>query len=421
MRNGLLALLGLLVGTGVGLAQPEPDGAPVAPRHAASPEPGFFDLRHWFGDWHEEPAHPSDRSWLTAEYLMWWVKDGPLPVPLVTTGPPTATIIGGLTQRGTRLLVGLTDQDYGAVNGLHLDGGLWLDRDRCLGVQAGYFRLEDRSTGIGVGSQGRGYPVLAQPLIAPATGQEFTEVIALPGFVAGGSVMNTHARFQGGELNAVTNYCSGDVVSVYLLAGFRVLALDEDVRLFTALVPLLDQFLTFQGQPIDTPSTLTTLDRFRAQNHFYGGQLGGRLDFNFCRVNVSLLGKLALGANEESVRIEGSSSLLTPAGTTTVPGGVLAVSSNIGRHRQDEFALVPEFALRISYLITDHLEAHFGYSFLFWAHVQRPGNAIDQTVESGLVPTDPLFGTATGTRPAFQFRPSLYSAQGLTFGLTLRF
>ena len=76
-----------------------------------------------------------------------------------------------------------------------MDSGLWLDQDRCLGLQADYFLLERRATGIRVSSPpSGGYSVLAQPLIDPATGQEFTEVIALPGFLAGSSDINTHSR-----------------------------------------------------------------------------------------------------------------------------------------------------------------------------------------------------------------------------------
>src|SRR5437763_13005601 len=29
------------------------------------------------------------RTWVSAEYLLWWLKDGPVPSPLLTTGDPT--------------------------------------------------------------------------------------------------------------------------------------------------------------------------------------------------------------------------------------------------------------------------------------------------------------------------------------------
>jgi hypothetical protein len=384
-------------------------------------EPDFFNGWHWFGAGHEPPAHPSDRSNIRAEYLMWWVRNGEVAVPIVTTGSPTATIIGGVTQRGTTLLYGPTDIDYGHVNGLRLDGDFWLDHDRCLGLEAGYFLLERRSGGIAFNSNASGNPVLAQPLIDPRTGREFTEVIALPGLIAGGTAITTHARLQGGEFNLMTNVCSGDIVSLYLLAGFRVLLFDEDWQMFTGLTPLVDEFLTFVGQPIDRPSTLTTLDRFRAQNYFYGGQLGARIDFNVAGFDIGLVGKAALGGNQEILQIEGASSLITPTGTTTVPGGVLALTSNIGRHVHDEFAFVPEVSLQVSYQPCDHVLVHVGYTYLYWLHVQRAGLAIDNTVTAALVPTDPFFGSGTGTRPGVHFQQTVFSAQGLSFGVTFLF
>src|SRR5437764_8565432 len=34
-----------------------------------------------------EQASPSSQLWVSGEYLLWWVKNGPLTVPLITTGP----------------------------------------------------------------------------------------------------------------------------------------------------------------------------------------------------------------------------------------------------------------------------------------------------------------------------------------------
>src|SRR5690349_2321758 len=63
------------------------------------------------GSWAESaPACPQDigddgsRFWVGAEYLMWWVTDAPLPVPLLTTGPAAGLGVAG--NPGTQLLVG---------------------------------------------------------------------------------------------------------------------------------------------------------------------------------------------------------------------------------------------------------------------------------------------------------------------------
>jgi hypothetical protein len=428
------------VGAGVCLGQSAPGNLPFPPNgpppaqttppaHApdqAAPaqdghEPSFFDGWHWTGNGHEPPEHPSDRCGFRVEYLLWWERNASVPVSLLTTGPANAPIIGGLTQRGTRSLFGPTDIDYSAFNGVRLTGDVWLDHDRCLGLEASYFLLEQRSSGIAFSSDANGNPVLAQPLIDPKTGQEFTEVLALPGLIAGNTVITSNTRLQGGDFNLISNLCSGEIVSFYVLAGFRTLFLEDELQMLSGLTPLVDQFLTFEGAPIAQTSTLSTLDRFRAQNRFYGGQVGARIDFNVHGLDLSVTGKAAIGTNQELIQIEGTSTLITPTATNTVPGGVLAVSSNIGHHVHDEFAFVPEVNVQLAYQVSDHVQVQLGYTYLYWLHVARAGTAIDRTVEPALVPTDPFFGTATGTRPTVQFKQTVFSAQGITAGVTFLF
>src|SRR5262249_11660613 len=211
-------------------------------------------------------------------------------------------------------------------------------------------------------------------------------------------------------------------LNVEFLFGFRALSLDEDLQVATEFAPLVSNFLTLQGQFVNAPSSLSTYDAFRAQTHFYGPQLGGRVEWTAGRLSVGALAQVALGDNQELVRVVGTSSQITPgAATVTVPGGVLAQSTNIGRHFREQFAVVPELGIRVGCQISPCLGVSFGYSFLFWNNVVRPGALVDRTVEPGLVPTDRAFGTATGTRPAFVFRSSDYWAQGLEFGLDWRF
>jgi hypothetical protein len=442
MRNRILALLGCLVAGGMAVAQPA--AAPAGPgrsweslvtgaaasKPATAPAPGSWEALVL-----GTPAPPADppaaapepdpspaRFWFRADYLLWWTKNGPLPAPLVTTGSANAATIGGLTQPGTRVLFGGPEQDYGSANGARFDAGAWLDAERRWALQVGYFALERRSTNFATASDARGNPVLAQPLIAPTTGQEFTELIALPGFIAGGTAVSTGSRLQGWEINAVASGLRGDQLNVELLLGLRAVSLDEDLQMASAFAPLVNNFLTFRGRTVNAPSSLATYDAFRAQTHFYGPQLGGRVEWTAGRLSLGAQGQLAVGDNQELVRVDGNSSLFTPgAATVTVPGGVLAQSSNIGRYFREQLAVVPEVRLRVGCRISPALGVSFGYSFLFWSDVVRPGSLVDRTVESGLVPTDRAFGTATGTRPAFVFRTSDYWAQGLDFGLDWRF
>src|SRR5262245_9985124 len=52
------------------------------------------------------------RLWVSAEYLLWWIKDGPFPVPLATTGSATDPTPGALGQPGTTVLFGGSNVDF---------------------------------------------------------------------------------------------------------------------------------------------------------------------------------------------------------------------------------------------------------------------------------------------------------------------
>jgi len=103
-------------------------------------------------------------------------------------------------------------------------------------------------------------------------------------------------------------------------------------------------------------------------------------------------------------------------GTSTYETGLLAQTTNIGQYTQNQFAIMPELGFTLSYDLTDYLRASFGYTFFYWSQVARPGDQID-THLSQLPPETP-----TGSlQPAFSFNMSDYWAQGLNFGLELRF
>jgi hypothetical protein len=444
MRVAILALVvGLAASTGSALAQPAASGpAPITPVPgsweslinsaatppvAAPPKPGSWEalmLGTAQAPANTPPPPESedkpDRYWIRADYLLWWTHSGPMP-PLLTTGPASATIVGGLTQPGTQVLFG-GSQDFGTTSGLKLDIGWWLDSGQHCGLQFGYFWLERQSTGLTAASNASGSPVLAQPLVNPTTGQDFTELIALPGLISGSTAITTHSRLQGWELNGLLKSEPVGSMRFELLAGFRAASLDESLQMASAFAPLAGRFLTFDGQPISPPSSLATFDSFQAQTHFYGPQVGGRVEWASGRLSVAALGKLALGDSQELVRIVGASSLLTPGVTTiTVPGGVLAQTTNIGGHFRHDFAVMPEAELQIGCQVSRYIEVHVGYTFLYWSSVVRPGDQVTRIVSPTLIPTDPAFSRAPATQPAFLFHGTGYWAQGLTFGVEVRF
>ncbi len=224
-------------------------------------------------------------------------------------------------------------------------------------------------------------------------------------------------------MNLASTPCDQQQLEFHVaLGGFRSLNLNEDLAIQDHLIPLAAGILNFQSLPADPPNTLSDVDRFHTSNTFYGGQIGGRLEWANDRFSVGLLGKVAFGVNQQLAIIDGSSSLTTPAGSTAVPGGVLALATNSGRYYRSVFSVVPEGGVNLGWNITPRLKATIGYTFLYWTDVARPGNQIDRNLNPALQPTNQTFGNGLGAaQPTFSFHESGFWAQGVNVGLEIKF
>jgi hypothetical protein len=364
---------------------------------------------------------PREKIWVKAEYLLWWIRSGPLPTPLVTTGSPSDAVPGALGQDGTQVLYGGAPLHFGAFSGLRFTGGIELCGG--LGIDAGYFALERRTVGSTANSDDNGNPLIARPVFDNQAGAENAYQYALPGTAAGGVTVNAHTRLQGGEVNLSALVYADPSLSFTVFTGFRILQLEEDLTINGDVTALVPGFLTFMGGPADPPNSYADFDSFRTSNRFYGGQFGGRLTWHADRFDVGLLGKLALGSTQELVVISGMSTLITPGSApTTNPGGLLTQPSNIGRYYHSTFGVIPELGLDLGYWVTRWVRLSFGYSFLYWNQVARPGNQIDRAVSATQVARDPNFGTGTTDfRPLFQFRQSAFWAQGINLGIEFQY
>ena len=100
------------------------------------------------------------------------------------------------------------------------------------------------------------------------------------------------------------------------------------------------------------------------------------------------------------------------------PAGLLVQSTNSGLHSRDVFAVVPELGVTVGYQLTARLRATFGYTFLYWSQVARPGDQIDLDVNPSQLTSDGLVGAP---RPQFQWIGSDMWVQGMNFGLDYRF
>ena len=175
-----------------------------------------------------------------------------------------------------------------------------------------------------------------------------------------------------------------------LLVGYRYVQLREGISIREDLTSLLSA--PEQG-------SFDIVDQFGTTNSFHGADLGVTWRARCGPWLVDILGKLALGGVQQTVAIDGQtviSGSLNDNGTYV--GGLLAQRTNIGQHRRNVFAMIPELGVNLGYQLTPCLSAKIGYNFLYWSRVVRPGDEIDLDVNPDLLPPETEFAGAA--RPA---------------------
>jgi hypothetical protein len=456
MRNGVLGFLAALVlGAAFPLAQPllaeEPaQSTPGSPQSAAGanpapqvpkvcpptgeapvlpPESGcgidLADGPNAFTakpkkselDWHLPALEGPDRVWVTGEYLLWWLKDAPVPGPLVTSGPAGSGAILG--NAGTSVLVGDRGIDYGPLSGGRMFVGFCNETHTCA-LEVGALLLESGGATFAAGGNGID---IARPFFNTATGQESALLVNSPGAFAGNVKVSSATDLFGAEANVLENVSRGDGVNFDLLLGFRYLSLEEALSIAQATTLLPGGTVGFNGGSITGSGAFTVSDDFKTRNEFYGGQIGAQLDYQPGRFFLNLVAKLGIGNTHETFVTSGQTELFPAGGApSTALGGLLAVPGNIGLASRNAFTLVPEGMVTVGFAITDCWRAFVGYTFLYWDDVVRPGSSASRAVNASLVPSSLGFGTGLGPTPTVSTNGSSdFWAQGLHFGMAIRY
>jgi hypothetical protein len=390
------------------------------------------------------------------EYLLWWIKKGPVPLPLVTsttTNPPD--FIGSrdasLVTPGTFTVFGGSNIDYNAFSGGRV--GLALSLGELFDWDSSFFFLAKRHFRLTLTGDAAGNPVLFRPQINmeppfidtnSPTGFGFGTAaagnpVSYPAFFSDGLLaIRSTSETWGIESNAVVHLWQDDRWRFDALAGFRYLALNESLEVHDGGTILPGSGFFFLATPVFFPGArLDTYDSFKTYNHFYGGQVGARLERQFRRLFVAAATKLALGGTVEEVKINGSTGLTAapgaPVGTAGNPlpsqgaffGGVLAAPGNIGKFRRSAFAVVPEIKFTVGADVTAALRLFVSYNLLYWSNVMRPGDQISLLVNQaqqpggiGFNPANPLAGAPYPRVPLTQ---TDFWAQGISFGFELRY
>jgi hypothetical protein len=352
-----------------------------------------------------EPGEKSapDRWYGRGEYLLWWLREGRVP-PLLTTG--SAAFQGVLGQPDTRVLYGggtLPTRHGDRFNGLRLALGYWLDEEHSLGIEGSAFFLERDSTYFKATSAGA--TLLARPFINAQDGSPASEVVAGPapgGARAGGFVGYSRVELFGEEVNLRVPLAADRNWAVDLLAGAHFLQMRDRLDL-TATSRLLPDQATLFGES----------DHFRADNRFYGGQVGLRGQYCLGRWSVDLRGEVALGATEQEIRAFGDRTFQTPLTKVVQPLGLDVQPSNRGTFFDTDFDVVSEVGVNVGYQLTGHLRLFAGYTFLLWANPVRAGDQVDLVI-------NPAQRSGQLVRPAIPFREESFWAQGVNVGLDLR-
>jgi hypothetical protein len=353
------------------------------------------------------PAADCPVGYVSAEYLLWWLKRPTLSEPLATTGPAGAT--GVLGNANTVILLDKDGLDYNPQSGGRVTAGIWFDPAHILALEGDAFLFEHKPTGFSDISPGA---LLAVPYTNVQTGMQAAYAVANMGVSTGAVAITSTDQLWGAESNLVINTqgIGGSKLGIGLsfLGGFRYLDFSEATGIDTVTTPVAG-----------APTTFTN-DLFRTRNQFYGGQVGTRLTANICRVFFAAQAKIAFGDERESTDALGTTTTVTPgAVTTSVPAGLFAVPSNEGRFTRDRFAYVPEVEARLGYQFTPHFSIWAGYTLLYWNELLRSGQQIDPNIDIRQVPVlSGAAGPVAGAQfPQVLFHETSLWAQGINIGM----
>ncbi len=357
-----------------------------------------------------EPPRP--RFWTEAHYLMWWMEGSRTPA-LVTSGTGGST--GVLGDPNTAILFGDRSLNSDRRSGGRLTLGSWFDTRSQIGIEGEYFILEQRVARFGATSTGD--PILARPFFNVITGVEDSHVFAFPNAAEGTIDISAVSRLQGAGLilrKAVFEANDSRVdgtdrsgTRVDFLAGYRFMLLDEDL--------VVREFFEAAG-----PTSVALYDAFDTKNEFHGADLGVVAEMRRRNFSLELLMRLALGSSSARVVIDGATTTTVGGGApATTDGGMLALTTNSGQYTQNELAVIPELGATIGYDFTERLRATFGYTFIYWSRVARPGDQIDRNLNPTYFPGNgPPIGAP---QPEFAFVTTDMWIQGMNFGVEYRF
>jgi len=366
------------------------------------------------------------KIWFRGEYLHWWTSGAHLP-PMVSTltgaGVPE-TVFGDQTVYN------------GNHDGYRVAFGMWLDCQHRWGIETDYFDVSGKPCNYDNGfSDGwvnaNAFPIVRvvydpSPALSPYNLQG--DYIGEPGQTVGRIHVETSNYFQSAGItlrrqlrasewstsNSEVNWTDPSARTFRLdaIGGYRF------ARLIDTVNEQDDSFVYNSGQP-NYLYDYNYTNNYRTVNNFNGGELGLNAVYTFGRWSLDVVGKAAIGGNNEYVSLynQQTTELSNYAGH-----GVPPAQSNpnpLQEFSRNRFSAIPELTVTAGYQVTDHLKCTVGYDLLYWSAVVRAADQIAVEPTTGY-PYGTLLGNYN-TLPAFSWNESHYFAEGLRLGAELRF
>ncbi|MCX6991102.1 MAG: BBP7 family outer membrane beta-barrel protein [Chlamydiae bacterium] len=381
-------------------------------------------------------AQPNIRIWGNAEYLLWWSRAAPLPGALVTTGSLNDPVPAALDEPNTRILFGQESLNSKRQSGFRLELRSWFGNNDNYGLEGSGFYLPKvtKRNFLKSSDASSGLPILGVsfsnaailPLPASAGGWSSinnsgeTALLVADGTTNFGKISaHSSSKLWDVELNGLFHFLNGQNGRLSALFGAIYADLSETLE------------LDYYSQQIAFPEGIfrstSIVDNFSTHNQFYGGQLGIRGEWSKNWFFANFLGKIAMGDMVEAVRINGTFSDPNPgfyAHYGQGPGGIFAQPTNIGKHKRNRLAFIPQITARIGLNLLKELRISAGYDFFLMSSSVRPGDEIDRSINETQAGPGPsgTEETLTGDPvPKKQMDSTVYWAQGLNLGLEFRF
>lgn len=388
------------------------------------------------------PRNGPPRYWAYGDALYWAPSSFVVQYPLVTTSAPLDFgRAGGITTAS----LGPGDRNiaFDSSSGFRGFIGFALDEGGEVGVEAGGFWVNNATREFNYSSNQLGQPLLAVPFQDINTHAQSAYIVSFPGVNNGSINILAQSKILEVEGNLVYNayQSGGGPGGLTLLAGPRFMQIKEQLDLSTSSttlgVPPVGGILgssffpgggsLFAGvgflPPFPPPYLITTTDRIRTTNDFYGGQVGFRGDIGFGSYFVSLIGKIGAGYMRETVELTGGSTFTAGSTTSLQAGGIYNLAQELGKHRRDQFSVLGEGGINAGYQVFSFMRIHAGYTFMWVNHVVRPSRELNPVLNPNLMPTSPTY---TGLSPATVYPRVItnqtdYHIQGFNLGMQIGF